>query len=83
MYAIWISEKAKKQLEKLPKNISEIILNKIYSIRHEPFRYLKKLEGSKLWRLRIMDYRTIVDVIVTESKIIVLIVDKRSRVYDK
>ena len=83
MYSIWISEKAKKQLEKLPKNINEIILNKIYSIREYPFHYLKKLEGSKLWRLRIMDYRVIVDVIATESKIIILTVDKRSRVYER
>ena len=83
MYSIWISEKAKKQLEKLPKDINEIILNKIYSIREHPFHYLKKLEGSKLWRLRIMDYRVIVDVIVTESKIIVLTVDKGSKVYER
>lgn len=83
MYSIWISEKAKRQLEKLPKNVSEIIFNKIYSIRDNPFHYLKKLEGSKLWRLRIMDYRAIVDVIVTESKVIVLTVDKRSRIYDR
>ena len=83
MYSVWISEKAKKQLEKLPKNLQEIILNKIYSIRDEPFHYLKKLEGSKLWRLRIMDYRAIIDVLVTENKIFVLTVDKRSRVYER
>ena len=83
MYSVWISDKATKQLEKLPKNIQEIILNRIYSIRHEPFHYLKKLQGSKLWRLRIMDYRAIVDIILTESKIIVLTVDKRSRVYER
>ena len=83
MYSVWISEKAKKQLEKLPKKINQIIFNKIYSIRETPFHYLKKLEGSKLWRLRIMDYRVIVDVLVTENKIIVLTIDKRSRVYDR
>ena len=83
MYSVLISEKAKRQLEKLPKNIKEIVLNKIYSIRDNPFSYLKKLGGSKLWRLRIMDYRTIVDVIVIESKIVILTIDKRSRVYDR
>ena len=83
MYSIWISEKAKKQLSKLPKNAREIILSKVYSIRHEPFHYLKKLEGSKLWRLRVMGYRAVVDIIVTERKIIVLTVDKRSRIYDR
>lgn len=83
MYRILFSDKAKRKLEKLPKRVQEIILNKIYSIRNEPLRYLRKLEGSNLWRLRIMDYRAIIDVIVTETKIIVLTIDKRSRVYDR
>lgn len=81
MYSVYISEKAKKQLNKLPEDIKEIILNKIYSIRHEPFRYLKKLQGSKLWRLRIMDYRVIIDLLVSEHKIFVLTVNKRERAY--
>ena len=81
MYAVLISDKAKKQLTKLPKSIREIILNKIYSIRHNPFRYVKKLEGSKLWRLRIMDYRAIIDILISGKKIIILTVDKRERVY--
>ena len=82
MYSILISEKAKKQLSKLPKNMQDTILNKIFSIRENPFRHLKKLEGSRLWRLRIMDYRAIIDVLVTENKIFVLKIDKRSRVYE-
>ena len=81
MYSIWISDKAEKQLEKLPKNVLKIVLKKIYSIRDDPFHYLKKLEGSRLWRLRILEYRVIIDVIVMENKIIVLTVDNRSRVY--
>tara|TARA_Y100000294_G_C8487403_1_gene309322 strand:- start:259 stop:504 length:246 start_codon:yes stop_codon:yes gene_type:complete len=81
MYSVWISEKAKKQLKKLPEKPRKLILNKIYSIRQNPFRYLKKLGGSKLWRLRIMDYRAVVNIIISEKKIFVLIVDKRARVY--
>jgi len=83
MYQVLFSDKAKKQIEKLPKKIQEIMLNKIYSIRHDPTRYLKKLEGSNLWRLRIMDYRAIINVIITERNLIVLTIDKRSRVYDR
>jgi len=83
MYQIWFSKKAKKQVKKLSKDSKELILKKIYSIRQEPFRYLKKLEGTRLWRLRITDYRIIVDIIITDKKIFVLRVDKRSRVYDR
>ncbi|NQU98403.1 type II toxin-antitoxin system RelE/ParE family toxin [Candidatus Woesearchaeota archaeon] len=82
MYDIWFSQKAKKQLKKLPRNAKGIVLKKLYSIRYEPFRYVKKLEGSKLWRLRISDYRAIIDIVILNKKIFVLKIDKRSKVYD-
>ena len=83
MYLILFSDKSKKKLKKLPKNIRGIILNKIYSIRDNPFRYVKKLEGSNLWRLRIMDYRAVINIFISGRKIIVLTVDKLERVYGK
>jgi len=82
MYSIQIEKNAEDFLKKLQKKDAEIILNKIYSIRENPFRYLKRLQGEKLWRLRIGDYRTIVDVIVSMNKIIVLKIGHRKNVYD-
>ena len=82
MFQIELTETAKIFLEKLPKNDAEIILNKIYSIRDNPFRFLKRLQGNKLWRLRIGDYRAVVDVIVSFNKIIVLRIGHRKNIYD-
>ncbi len=82
MFQIEITETAKNFLKKLQKKDAEIILNKIYSIRENPFRYLKRLQGEKLWRLRIGDYRAIVDVIVSINKIVVLRIGHRKNVYD-
>ncbi len=82
MYSIQIEKNAEDFLKKLQKKDAEIILNKIYSIRENPFRYLKRLQGEKLWRLRIGDYRVIVDVIVSMNKIIVLRIGHRKNVYD-
>ncbi|MCX6748226.1 MAG: type II toxin-antitoxin system RelE/ParE family toxin [Candidatus Pacearchaeota archaeon] len=82
MYSIQIEKNAEDFLKKLQKNDVEIILNKIYSIRDNPFRYLKRLQGEKLWRLRIGDYRVIVDVIISMSKIIVIRIGHRKNVYD-
>ena len=59
-----------------------MILNKIYSIRDNPFRYVKRLQGEKLWRLRIGDYRAIVDIIISMSRIIVVRIGHRQSVYD-
>ena len=83
MYQIEITETAKRFLKKLNKKDADIILNKIYSIRDNPFRFLKRLQGEKLWRLRIGDYRAIVDVIVSANKIVVLRIGHRSRIYDR
>ncbi len=82
MYSLEISKSAKKFLEKLNEKDREIILKKIYSLRDNPFRFLKRLEGKKLWRLRIADYRAIVDVIISANKIIVLRIGHRKNIYD-
>jgi len=82
MFQIELTETAKNFLKKLNKKDSGIILNKVYSIRENPFRYLKRLQGEKLWRLRIADYRAIIDVVVSMNKIIVVRIGHRKNVYD-
>ena len=81
MYSVKIEENAERFLKKIPKKDSDIILNKIYSIRENPFRFLKRLKGHKLWRLRVLKYRIIVDVVVSGNKIIVLRIGHRKSVY--
>ena len=82
MYLIQIEKNAEEFLKKLNKKDAELILRKIYSIRENPFRFLKRLQGDKLWRLRIGDYRAIVDIIISANKIIVLRIGHRKNVYD-
>jgi mRNA interferase RelE/StbE len=82
MYSIQIEKNAEAFLKKLSKKDAEIILRKIYSIRDNPFRFLKRLQGEKLWRLRINDYRAIADVIVSANRIIILRIGRRKNVYD-
>jgi len=81
MYFIEIEENAEKFLKKLPKKDAEIILKKIYSIRDNPFRFLKRLQGEKLWRLRIGDYRTEINVLISNNKIIVVRIGHRKNIY--
>ncbi|PIN94355.1 cytotoxic translational repressor of toxin-antitoxin stability system [Candidatus Pacearchaeota archaeon CG10_big_fil_rev_8_21_14_0_10_30_48] len=82
MFQIELTETAKDFLKKLQKKDAEIILNKIYSIRENPYRFLKRLQGEKLWRLRIGDYRAVVDVIISMNKIMVIRIGHRKNVYD-
>ena len=83
MYSIKIEKNAERFLKRIPKLDSDIILNKIYSLRENPFRFLKRLKGHKLWRLRVLKYRVIVNVIVSGNKIIVLKIGYRKSVYNK
>ena len=82
MFQIELTETARDFLKKLQKKDAEIILNKIYSIRENPYRFLKRLQGEKLWRLRIGDYRAKDDVIVSMNKIIVIRIGHRKNIYD-
>ncbi|MEK6812212.1 MAG: type II toxin-antitoxin system RelE/ParE family toxin [Nanoarchaeota archaeon] len=81
MYLVQIEEAAENFLKKLDKKEKDMILKKIYSIRENPFRFLKRLQGDKLWRLRIADYRALVDVIISSNKIIVIKIGHRKNVY--
>ena len=83
MYSIQIEQNAERFLKKLSRLEKEIILNKIYSLRENPFRYVKKLKGSKLWRLRISKYRAILDIIISGKKIVVLRVGYRKNIYNR
>lgn len=82
MFQIELTETAKKFLEKLNKRDAEMILLKIYSIKDNPFRYAKRLQGEKLWRIRVGDYRAIADIIISVNKIIVIRIGHRKNVYD-
>lgn len=83
MYSIDFSKSAKDFLKKISKQDAEIILIKIYELKDNPFRYLKRLEGHKLWRLRILKYRAIIDIIISGNKIVVVRIGYRKNVYEK
>ena len=53
---------AKKNLKKLEKKVVEVILRKLSSIKDDPMRHINRLKSSRLWKLRIGDYRAILRV---------------------
>lgn len=81
MYSLEIEENAEKFIKKLEKKDAELILRKLNEIRENPFRFLKRLQGEKLWRLRIADYRAIIDVVISAHKILVVRIGHRKSVY--
>ena len=83
MYKIKIDPKVNKFLEKSETQLSERIKNKLKSIKEEPFIYLEHLEGQDFYKLRIGNYRALIDVDKKRKIIFVRHIDHRKRIYKK
>lgn len=86
-YKVIFSERAKKEIKKLDKQISALIVGWIIKNLdgcENPRRFGKALKGDKSgqWRYRIGDYRIICEIIDNEITILVLEVGHRRSVYD-
>lgn len=77
---LW-SDKSKKQLRKIDKKIAKRIVDAVEDITEDPFMIVSKLTGSQFFRLRVGDYRVIMD--LQQSKMIVFVVEtgNRKRIY--
>ena len=74
---------AKRNLKNLPKDSVGLILVKLHSIRDNPLRYIERLKGSRLWKLRVGDYRAILIINTKDETINVLKVGHRKNIYKK
>lgn len=76
-YEVVFSDFADKQLSKLPLDIQNRIISTIKRCRIRPHSHVKKLVGSKYFRLRVGDYRVIIDIV--ENKLIIHVIDVSHR----
>ena len=82
IYRIVWSQRSKKDLEALDGKNRSRIIEKVESIKEQPFNYVKRLVGVPLYSLRVGDYRVILDVKSKEVLIFVIMVGHRRNVYD-
>jgi mRNA interferase RelE/StbE len=73
--------KSKKFLRKLPKEISKRIVLKVKFIRNDPFYYLEHYEGDDFYKLRVGDYRLLIDVDHSNKILKVQVVGHRKDIY--
>lgn len=81
-YLIKWSPGSYKFLEKLSEEKSKRIINKLDDVKEEPFRYLEHFEG-KGYKLRVGDYRLLIDVDFEKKILWIRILDKRGRIYKR
>ena len=82
MWNILFSATAKKQFEKLDKQLQKRIISTLERIRIRPEAYLKKLVGDPAYSLRVGDYRIIIDLIKDKLIILILRVGHRKNIYE-
>ena len=81
MYEIILSDKAKRQLQKLSKEIRDRIGSAIERIKIRPEAYVKRLVGVPYYSLRVGDYRVILN--IQQNKLIIFVIEigHRKNVY--
>lgn len=82
MYSIEFSKQAESQFDKLSKEIQERVINVLDRIKVRPHYFVKRLVGSPHYRLRVGDYRVILDIQQDKLLILVLEMGHRKNIYD-
>jgi len=83
MYSVEFTKIAERQLNKLPDLIHDRILLTLDRIKINPFRSIKRKQGTPYSILRIGEHRAILDVRQNKLLILVLEVGPRGKIYKK
>ena len=82
-YEILFTDTSYKQFKALEKEIQERIIYTLERIRIRPEKYVKKLVGDPGYRLRVGDYRVIMDIKKDKLIILVIKIGHRKNIYKK
>ncbi len=84
MYSIAYSKEAAKSLQRMPRNMAQLIREKLELIAVDPYAVhpnAKKLQGREGYRLRVGDWRVICKMLNEQLIIIVLKIELRGEIY--
>jgi mRNA interferase RelE/StbE len=82
LYKILFSLKAKKQFLKLEKTLQERMISALERIRIRPEFFITKLVGDPGYKLRVGDYRIIMDIDKNNLIVLVIKVGHRKSIYN-
>lgn len=84
MHSIEFTREAAKALDKMPRNVRELVVEKIEGLARDPFgaANVKKLMGLPGYRLRVGNWRVIYDVESGRLVVRVLKIGPRGGVYE-
>ena len=82
-YEVLFSDLALKQLRKLDREMRQRIIATIERIRIRPDTFIRKLVGDEGYRLRVGNYRVILDIDKEQLIILILRIGHRRNVYEQ
>jgi mRNA-degrading endonuclease RelE of RelBE toxin-antitoxin system len=74
---------AKEDIHALESELRKRIIKKVGSITDNPFHFVERVQGYLLFKLRIGDYRAIIDIKQKDNEIVVVLVGHRSKVHQE
>ncbi|MCJ2512387.1 MAG: type II toxin-antitoxin system RelE/ParE family toxin [Candidatus Thermoplasmatota archaeon] len=77
---IW-ADSAVRQLRKLDRSVAKRVFDAVGRLKESPHRWLTRIVNSPYHRLRVGDYRVIVDIQESRLRVLVLKVGHRKSVY--
>ena len=81
MFELFFTKESKKFLKKLNHQDKKRIISALERCRVRPQAYIKKLVSSPYFRLRVGDYRVILDISTGRLLIIVVEISNRRNIY--
>ena len=82
VFRVYLHPKAAKELARLSENMRRRIVEALKSLENSPEKAGKRLKPSNFWNLRVGDYRAIYEIDRANSRVIVLFVGHRKKVYE-
>jgi len=83
VWKIEFSRRVLKDVRKLPKDVLARVRETLKPIKQDPWKHLEPLVNLPYRKIRVGDYRVIVDIRQQEKKIVVLMIDHRKKVYKR
>ena len=83
MAEVKFTDPAKDQLSKLEKGVRSRIYDKLEDSKDWPDHFLERLKGYPYHKLRVGDYRVIIDWIKDRDQLYVIAVGHRKNIYDR
>ena len=80
-YTVVLTDSARRDLERLDRSVARRILARLEDLHEDPLRKLGRLVNSPYYRLRVGDWRVIVEVDEREVRVLVIKVSHRRSIY--